>query len=100
MSFMSAEIPACHGVTLEQYAGITAARADEVPLGAALAIERLDEAAWRRADRAWKGRLAGDGIDGPLFTAFQRKRVEAEDWLDRPVAPLAGDLRAWMGFLH
>lgn len=97
---MSSESPACHGVTLEQYAGITAALADAFSLRSALDLEGLDEATWKRASRAWKERLVGDGIDGPLFAEFKQKQIAAEDWLGRPVAPLADDLPAWISFLH
>ncbi len=49
---------ALHGVTLEQYAGILAALADAHPLDAALANEALTAAGWKRADRAWKIKIA------------------------------------------
>ena len=88
------------GVTLEQYAGITAALADEHPLDAALANEDLPPTAWPAADVAWKERLAADGAEGPIFTAFREKRGEAEDCLDRSVKPIDADLGAWLAFLH
>ncbi|APR80103.1 Basic proline-rich protein [Minicystis rosea] len=88
------------GVTLEQYAGITAALADEHPLDAALANEDLSPAAWAPADVAWKERLAADGAEGPIFIAFRDKRGEAEDCLDRSVKPIDTELRAWLAFLH
>jgi hypothetical protein len=97
---MGAHDEAIDGVTLEQYAGIAAALADELPLAAALAHEGLTKRVWKRADRAWKQRLAADGAAGPLFAAYERKHAEAEDWLGRSVAPLDEDVRAWLGFLR
>lgn len=88
------------GVTLEQYAGITAALADEFPLDTLLANDGIALADWSRAELAWKKRLAVDGLEGPLFTEFRARRSEAEDWLERKVTPLDTDLGAWLSFLH
>lgn len=88
------------GVTLDQYAGISAGLADEIPLEALLANEGIDPAAWPAADVAWKERLAADGQGGAVFAAFRDRRAEAEDWLGRRVAPLDDDLGAWVSFLH
>jgi hypothetical protein len=88
------------GLTLEQYAGITAALADEHALDAALGNEGLTADDWPAADAAWKERLAGDGAEGPLFAAFRARRGEAEDWIGRGVKPLDDDLGGWLAFLQ
>ena len=44
-------------ISIEQYAGITAALADALPLRFVLDNEGLDEAAWRPLDIAWKARV-------------------------------------------
>jgi hypothetical protein len=87
-------------VTLEQYAGVTAALADGFPLGAILDNEGLAPHAWRAAEIAWKARVARDGAGGPLFTEMCTKRGVAEDCLARGVAPLDADLGAWLAFLR
>ncbi len=88
-----------HGVTVEQYAGITAALAEDLPLETALAQEAISPRAWKPIDVAWKARLAADGAEGSLFRSYSDKLAEAEDWLARPVAPLGDDLGAWLAFL-
>lgn len=88
------------GLTLEQYAGITAALAEGHPLPAILANEGLPPDAWPAADIAWKARLAEDGVEGPVFAQFRDKRAVAEDWLARKVDPIDSDLGAWMSFLR
>jgi len=91
--------PQRSGVALAPYAGIRAGLAEGFPLDELLAQEGIPKAAWPKVDAAWKQRLAADGIDGPLFAAYQRTLAEAEDWLARRVTPLDKDLAAWMGFL-
>jgi hypothetical protein len=88
------------GLTLEQYAGITAALAEGFALPAVLANEGLEPAAWPGADAAWKTRLAEDGAEGALFAAYREKRGLAEDHLSRKVDPIDSDLGAWMSFLR
>lgn len=94
----SAERP--HGVSLEQYAGITTAVAEGFPLGAVLANERLSPASWAEAEPAWKVRVARDGVSGQVFAELEQKRRIAEDTLARAVAPIDADLAAWMSFLR
>ncbi len=88
-----------HGVSLEQYAGITVALAEGFPLDAVLTNERMTRDAWGRAEPAWKVRVAKEGIAGPLFAELSAKRAVAEDCLARGVAPIDADLAAWMSFL-
>jgi len=84
------------GLTVEQYAGISAAIADGYPLDAVLANEGLAPKAWPEADTTWKQRLVGDPA---TFESYRARLGEAEDWLGRKVTPLDDDLAAWMGFL-
>jgi hypothetical protein len=91
--------PQRSGVALAPYAGMRAGLAEGFRLDELLAQEGIPKAAWPKVDAAWKQRLAADGIDGPLFAAYQRTLAEAEDWLARRVTPLDEDLAAWMGFL-
>jgi hypothetical protein len=83
-------------LTVEQYAGISAAIAEGYPLDAVLANEGLPARAWPEADTAWKLRLVADPV---TFESYRAKLGEAEDWLGRSVTPLDEDLTAWMGFL-
>jgi hypothetical protein len=88
-------------LTLEQHAGLTAALAEGHPRADVLALEGLDDAAFRAADAAWKEKLAEEGQDGPIFAAYRDKLAVAEDWLGRgrEIPPLDADIAAWMGFL-
>ena len=94
------EFPVLHGLTLEQFAGITAALAEEFPLDAVLANEEIDAPAWRLASPAWKAQIveAAKG-GGALFAAYREKLGEAEDCLRRRITPLDEDMGAWLGFL-
>jgi hypothetical protein len=83
-------------LTVEQYAGISAAIADGYPLDAVLANEGLSPKAWPDADIAWKQRLVADPA---AFESYRVRLGEAEDWLGRKVTPLDEDLAAWLGFL-
>ena len=83
-------------LTVEQYAGISAAIADGYPLDAVLANEGLALKAWPNADIAWKQKLVADPA---TFESYRAKLGEAEDWLGRKVTPLDEDLAAWLGFL-
>jgi len=59
------------GLSLEQHAGIAVALAEGFPRAEVLAQEGITEAAFRRADRAWKKRLADDARQGgALFAAY------------------------------
>jgi hypothetical protein len=91
-----AEGASAAGLTVAQYAGISAAIADGYPLDAVLANEGLGAKAWPAEDTAWKQKLVGDPA---TFEAYRAKLGEAEDWLGRKVTPLDEDLPAWLGFL-
>ena len=93
---MSPEGASASGLTVEQYAGISAAIADGYPLDAVLANEGLAPKVWPGEDTAWKLKLVGDPA---TFESYRAKLGEAEDWLGRKVTPLDDDLAAWMGFL-
>ncbi len=82
---MSAEIPVCHGVTLEQYAGLTAALADDFPLGAALALEGLDGAAWKRAGRepGRRGSPVGGSMDHSSWSSSGYASSRRTGWTAR-----------------
>jgi hypothetical protein len=97
---MMAPATAVSGVTVEQYAGITAALAEDLPLDAVLAFEGLSPRTWKPVEVAWKLRLATEGVTAPLFQVFVERRAEAEDWLSRRIAPLEDDLGAWLSFLQ
>jgi hypothetical protein len=88
-----------HGVSLEQYAGVTVALAEGFPLDAILINDRVTRDVWSRAEPAWKVRVAKEGTAGPLFAELSAKRIVAEDCLARGVAPIDADLAAWMSFL-
>ena len=88
--------PAGGDLTVEQYAGISAAIADGYPLDAVLANEGMALGAWPDADIAWKQRLVADPT---AFESYRARLGEAEDWLGRKVTPLDEDLGAWLGFL-
>ena len=90
------EEPRVLGVRLDRYAGVTAALGEGIPLREVLAQERIDEAAWPAADRAWKEAL----VDAPdLHLRYMKLRRQAEDCLSRQVDPLVDDPAAWAGLL-
>jgi hypothetical protein len=88
------------GISLEQYAGVTAAVDDGIPLGDVLASEGIAPDAWPAAARAWKVRAAKAGSDGAVLVALREKRAVAEDCLARRVSPVDSELAAWMSFLR
>ena len=92
----SADRASASDLTVEQYAGISAALADGYPLDAVLENEDLALKAWPDADTAWKQKLVADPT---TFESYRARLGEAEDWLGRKVAPLDDDLAAWLGFL-
>jgi len=87
------------GVTLEQYAGVTAALLEGFTLSEVLKSEGIDAGAWSYAAAGWGARLTKDGVGGPISAAYQDKLAFAQRWLGRGVAPLDEDLAAWLGFL-
>jgi hypothetical protein len=86
-----------HGVSLEQFVGVSVALEEGLPLHVILASEGIAADAWPKADSAWKVRAAKDER---AFTALREKRLVAEDCLARSTAPIDSDLAAWMSFLH
>jgi hypothetical protein len=90
-----------HGVSLEQYAAVSAALAEPFPLDDVLAIEEIASDAWAEASSEWKARLVeGSAGAGELFEDYRRELAAAEDRLARRVAPLDDDIEAWISFLH
>ncbi|MGK4002275.1 hypothetical protein WMF31_06610 [Sorangium sp. So ce1036] len=93
--------PVLHGVSLAQFAAVSAALAQGVSLADVLALEGIALASWPAAEAAWKVRL----VDAPrqegkgLFASYQSRLAEAEDRLARRIAPLDTDLVAWTSFL-
>ena len=84
------------GVSLAQYAAVKAALAEGFPVSDALEVEGIGPADWSTADPLWKVRL----VDEPaVFATYEAELADAEDWLDRNVAPLRDELGAWLAFL-
>jgi hypothetical protein len=75
---------------------VRAARAEGFALHEVLKVEGVSAAAWSRADPLWKLRLVDDR---QAFTLYEAELAQAEDWLDRDISPLHGDLAAWLAFL-
>lgn len=100
MAYTATAVAPVEGVTLEQYAGVSAAIIEGFPLPTVLESEGLDARAWPRASLGWSQRLAKDGAGGPLATAYRDTLAFARGWLGRRVAPLDDDLGAWMAFLN
>ncbi|MDI1448336.1 hypothetical protein [Polyangium sp. 6x1] len=86
-----------HGVSLAHYAAVRAALAEGFALDEVLAVEGIKARAWKKADVAWKKKLAGAPA---FFGEFENELAEAEDWLARRVKPLDDDPAAWVSFLH
>lgn len=84
------------GLTLEQFAGVSAALADGINLDEVLAQEQIDAAAWPEAERLWRQCIA-ESADLQLDHANVRR--VAEDCLARALAPLDTDPAAWVGLL-
>lgn len=92
--------PPVEGVTLEQYAGVSAALIEGFPLPAVLNAEGLDARAWPRVSLRWSQRLAAGGAAGPLAASYRDTLAFARGWLGRRVAPLEDDLGVWLAFLN
>jgi hypothetical protein len=87
------------GVTLEQYATVCAARADALPIEAALAAAGVDPALWATADKLWDRRLQADlAGEGHVAEALEVEKGRALLRWRRPLPPLDVDLRAWLDF--
>lgn len=92
--------PPVEGVSLEQYAGVSAAVIEGFALPAVLSAEGLDERAWPRVSLRWSQRLADGGAASPLSTSYRDTLAFARGWLGRRVAPLEEDLAVWFAFLN
>ncbi|MCA9625564.1 MAG: hypothetical protein KC731_41365, partial [Myxococcales bacterium] len=90
---MGKELPA---ISVEQYAGIRAALAEEIPLEEILAQEGVPDWHWPTLDREMAERLTSDP---PAFESFAASLARAEDHLRRRVTPLDDDLGAWTAFV-
>jgi hypothetical protein len=84
------------GLSLSQYAAITAALAEPHPLADVLAAEGVSEPAWKDADLAWTERLTRDPS---LFVGYRRELAAAEDRMARKITPLDAEIAAWTAFL-
>lgn len=84
------------GLSLEQYAGITAALAEGFPLDTILEQEGIAREAWEEAARAWTKAVVAE-MDLQLLLV-QKRRI-AEDCLGRAISPLDSDKSAWAGLL-
>jgi hypothetical protein len=93
------KLPPVEGVTLEQYAGLSAALLDGFALEPVLALEKLDEAKWAGANLRWSRRIAAAPPGGSMSTGYRAVLAFARDWIGRRVAPLEDDLEAWFAFL-
>jgi hypothetical protein len=94
---MSYDAPApIAGVSLEQYAGVSAALAENIPLDKVLAQEKIDPASWPVAERGWREAMSQSP---DVHIAYMQKRRQAEDCLARPIEPLESDAAAWVGLL-
>ncbi|WP_437622971.1 hypothetical protein [Sorangium sp. So ce1151] len=89
-------LEAIKGISLVQYAAVTAAVTEGFPLVDVLAVEGLTPRAFAWADLAWKQRLI---TEPELLAAYELELAQAEDWLERSVEPLAEDAAAWASFL-
>jgi hypothetical protein len=83
-------------LSVEQYAGIRAALAEGHPLEQVLAQEGVPAWRWPELDLALAEELTHDAR---AFARYAEKLGEAEDVLERKVAPLDDDLAAWTGFV-
>ncbi|MFO0615244.1 MAG: hypothetical protein U0414_21810 [Polyangiaceae bacterium] len=85
------------GVTLEQFAGVTAATAEGIPLVEVLEQEQIPPEAWPEGARLWREAI----VDTPsLQIELVRLRRVAEDCLRRDIDPLDGDASSWVGLLR
>lgn len=92
--------PPVEGVTLEHYAGVSAAVIEGFALPVVLSAEGIDEGAWTRASLTWSRRVAAGGPQSPLSTSYRDTLAFARGWLGRRVTPLEDDLGIWFAFLN
>lgn len=89
------------GVSLVDYAVVSAAVAEGFPLGDVLATEGIEPRAYAKAEVRWKERVAASGAEkGALLERYRAELATAEDRLARRIAPLDEDPAAWVAFLH
>lgn len=84
-------------IPLEDYAFVSAARADGISLADVLAHRNIDGRQWRRGQTYWDARLEAE----PLSALEQRLltlQAEARESWRRPLPPLEDDLRSWLDF--
>lgn len=93
---MAGDELAFSGVRLEQYAGVVAAVAEDLPLADVLAQEQISSEDWSSAEPRWRQTLA-ESPDEQL--RYVQKRRVAEDALRRPIRPLDDDAAAWAALL-
>lgn len=84
------------GLSVAQYAGITAAIAEGHAPADALAQESLEADAWSETESQWREAIV-ESLE--LQVAYTQRRREAEDHLTRSVSPLDDDPAAWAGLL-
>ncbi|MFO0549070.1 MAG: hypothetical protein U0271_11835 [Polyangiaceae bacterium] len=90
---MSAPTPR---LSLEQFAGISAALAEKLPLAQILEQEQVDEADYREGEMYWRKEIA-DAV--PTQLEYTAKLRIAEDCLGRKLNPISDDPGAWVGLL-
>lgn len=83
-------------MSLEQFAGLRAALAEQLPLGEILEQEHLEETALRASEPIWIERIAGSIATQLEYT--EKLRI-AEDTLARTLSPVSDDEAAWVGLL-
>src|SRR5262245_49364765 len=84
------------GISLQEYAAVRAALAEELPLAQILTVEGIEAPSWAEASGAWTERIASDP---GTFAAYARELAGAEDRLSRKVTPIDTDASAWVSFL-
>lgn len=90
------EIARFGGLSVAQYAGVTAAIAEGHAPADALAQESLEMDGWAETERQWREAIV-ESLE--LQVAYTQRRREAEDHLTRSVSPLDDDPAAWAGLL-
>jgi hypothetical protein len=93
---MAADNPIGPPITLEQFAGVTAALAEGFELAEVLEQEVISTEQWIEGSRVWPNLIAGST---DVYLELIEKRRVAEDCLGRKLAPLDDDPVAWMGLM-
>lgn len=84
------------GLSVAQFAGISAALSEGHEASEVLALEGVEAEDWTAIERQWREAIV-DSLE--LQLAFMHRRREAEEWMARSVAPLDEDPAAWAGLL-